>query len=202
VAEGIRLPGLNEQALVTDVDRPGLQVQMLDEATSAVDANPTPERKRLLVEPGPDVADAVTKGTASGNVTQRPSRWLQQSAAVKLRALRGAITVEGNDADSILDATDELVREVMARNSLRAEDLVSCIFTCTEDLDAAFPAEAARRLGLSAVPLLCAREIGVPGALPRVIRLMVHCYSDEGAAPQHVYLREAVSLREDLHGAQ
>jgi chorismate mutase len=127
---------------------------------------------------------------------------LQQSAAVKLRALRGAITVDGNDAGSILDATDELVREVMARNSLGAEDIVSCIFTCTEDLDAAFPAEAARRLGLSAVPLLCAREIGVPGALPRVIRLLAHCYTDEAAPPQHVYLREAVSLREDLHGAQ
>jgi chorismate mutase len=119
---------------------------------------------------------------------------------VKLRALRGAITVERNDAEAILGATGELVRELLDRNGLEAEQLVSCIFTCTEDLDAAFPAEAARRLGLSGVPLLCAREIDVPGALPRVIRLMAHCYMD-GAA-QHVYLREAVSLRQDLEGAQ
>jgi chorismate mutase len=121
---------------------------------------------------------------------------------VKLRALRGAITVESNDADAILEATEELVREVMARNGLGADDLVSCIFTCTEDLDAEFPAVAARRLGLSAVPLICAREIDVPGALPRVIRLMLHCYADEDAPAQHVYLRDAVSLRKDLEGAQ
>jgi chorismate mutase len=119
---------------------------------------------------------------------------------VKLTALRGAITVEENDADAILDATEELVREVLERNSLKPGDLVSCIFTCTEDLNAAFPAEAARRLGLNSVPLLCAREIDVPGALPRVIRLMVHCYVE--GEPQHVYLREAEALRRDLQGAQ
>jgi chorismate mutase len=119
---------------------------------------------------------------------------------VKLTALRGAITVDDNDAGAILDATEELVRELLERNTLRPEDLVSCLFTCTEDLNAAFPAEAARRLGLSSVPLLCAREIDVPGALPRVIRLMVHCYM-EGEA-QHVYLREAEALRRDLQGAQ
>ena len=119
---------------------------------------------------------------------------------MKLTALRGAITVDDNDAEAILDATEELVRELLERNALRPEDLVSCLFTCTEDLNAAFPAEAARRLGLNAVPLLCAREIDVPGALPRVIRLMVHCYMEgEG---QHVYLREAEALRRDLQGAQ
>jgi chorismate mutase len=121
---------------------------------------------------------------------------------VRLRALRGAITVERNDADAILGATEELVRAVLERNALAADDLVSCIFTCTEDLDAAFPAEAARRLGLSAVPLLCAREIGVPGALPRVIRLLLHCYADPGSEPRHVYLGEATSLRADIEGAQ
>jgi chorismate mutase len=119
---------------------------------------------------------------------------------VKLRALRGAITVEANEADAILSATEELVHELMERNGLAPEDLVSCIFTCTGDLDAEFPAVAARGLGLSAVPLLCAREIDVPGALPRVIRLMLHCYGDGPA--KHVYLREAVSLRRDLEGAQ
>jgi chorismate mutase len=119
-----------------------------------------------------------------------------------LKALRGAITVDRNDADAILDATEELVGELMARNRLRPEDMVSCIFTCTDDLDAEFPAVAARRVGLSSVPLLCARELGVPGAMPRVIRLLVHCYADEEEAPRHVYLREAVALRRDLEGAQ
>jgi chorismate mutase len=119
-----------------------------------------------------------------------------------MRALRGAITVEQNEPDAILDATEELVRELMRRNGLEPEHVVSCIFTCTDDLDAAFPAEAARRLGLSAVPLLCAREIAVPGSLPRVIRLMVHCHAEPEAEPRHVYLREAAALRRDLEGAQ
>jgi chorismate mutase len=121
---------------------------------------------------------------------------------MQLRALRGAITVEDNEADAILSATEELMREVMQRNSLEADQMVSCIFTCTNDLDAEFPAVAARRLGLSAVPLLCAREIDVPGALPRVIRLLLHCYADPASEPRHVYLREAESLRRDLQGAQ
>ena len=114
--------------------------------------------------------------------------------------MRGAITTAENDPEAILGATEELVREVMARNGLQADDLVSCLFTCTPDLNAEFPAVAARRLGLSGVPLLCAREIDVPGALPRVIRLMVHCYMDGDG--QHVYLREAEALRRDLQGAQ
>ena len=121
---------------------------------------------------------------------------------MRVRALRGAITVADNDSEAIVAATDELVREVMHRNGLRTEDVVSCIFTCTRDLDAEFPAVAARRMGLSSVPLLCAREIDVPGALPRVIRLLVHCYADPDRPAQHVYLREAVSLRRDLEGAQ
>jgi chorismate mutase len=119
---------------------------------------------------------------------------------VRLTALRGAITVEANDGDAILGATEELVHELMERNGLRAEDMVSCLFTCTPDLNAEFPAVAARRLGLSAVPLLCAREIDVPGALPRVIRVMVHCYLEADA--QHVYMRDAEALRRDLQGAQ
>jgi chorismate mutase len=121
---------------------------------------------------------------------------------VKLRALRGAITVDRNDAAAILEATEELLRAVMERNGLGPEDMVSCIFTCTEDLDAEFPAVAARNIGLSRVPLLCAREISVPGALPRVIRLLLHCYADDSTGPEHVYLREAVGLRKDLQGAQ
>ena len=121
---------------------------------------------------------------------------------MKLRAIRGAITVDANERDAILNGTEELVREVMERNSLDPHRMVSCIFTCTSDLDAAFPAEAARRVGLSAVPLLCAQEIDVPGSLERVIRLMVHYYGDEASPPQHVYLREATTLRGDIQGAQ
>ena len=121
---------------------------------------------------------------------------------MQLRALRGAITVEANEADTILSATEELVREVVGRNALSHDDIVSCIFTCTGDLDAEFPAVAARNLGFSDVPLLCAREMQVPGSLPRVIRLLMHCYCDPATEPSHVYLREAVTLREDLHAAQ
>jgi chorismate mutase len=121
---------------------------------------------------------------------------------MRLRALRGAITVDENEAEAILDATEQLVREVIVRNELDPDQMVSCIFTCTEDLNAEFPAVAARRLGLSAVPLLCAREMDRPGALPRVIRMLLHCYAPEEAPAQHVYLREARSLRLDLEGAQ
>ncbi len=121
---------------------------------------------------------------------------------MKLRALRGAITVSDNEADEILSATEELMREVIDRNGIAHEDMVSCIFTCTADLDAEFPAVAARNLGLSDVPLLCARELDVPGSLPRVIRLLLHCYCDPDSPPNHVYLRDAVSLRRDLEGAQ
>lgn len=110
--------------------------------------------------------------------------------------------MDRNDSDAILSATEELVHEVMERNSIAPEQMVSCIFTCTSDLNAEFPAVAARGLGLSAVPLLCAREMEVPGALPRVIRLLLHCYADESRPVQHVYLRDAVSLRRDLEGAQ
>ena len=121
---------------------------------------------------------------------------------MRLRALRGATTVVENDADAILDATEELLRELIERNALAQEDMVSCLFTCTGDLDAEVPAAAARRLGLGSVPLLCSREIDVPGSLPRVIRVMLHCYAEPSTAPRHVYLREAVALRRDLQEAQ
>jgi chorismate mutase len=121
---------------------------------------------------------------------------------MRLFALRGANSVEANEASAILGATDELMRELMQRNSLAAESMVSCIFTLTNDLDAEFPAVAARQLGLGRVPLLCAREVPVPGALPRVIRVLVHYYAAEGHEPRHVYLGAARSLRVDLESAQ
>jgi chorismate mutase len=121
---------------------------------------------------------------------------------MRLIALRGATTVNENDAAAILAATDELMREMLSRNALAADDLVSCIFTLTPDLDAEFPAVAARRMGLSSVPLLCAREIPVPGALPKVIRVLIHAYKQNGEPAEHVYLHDARKLRLDLHGAQ
>jgi chorismate mutase len=127
---------------------------------------------------------------------------LNAAAMARLFALRGAITVEHNDGEEILAATERLVRALMQRNDLEADAFVSCIFTCTEDLDAEFPAVAARRVGLTQTPLLCARELPVPGSLPRVIRTLVHYYADEGHQPEHVYLDKARTLRADLDHAQ
>jgi chorismate mutase len=121
---------------------------------------------------------------------------------MRLIALRGANTVAANESAAILSATDELMRALLERNGLGPEDIVSCLFTLTADLDAEFPAVAARQIGLSRVPLMCAREIPVPGSLPRVVRVLVHCYPPEDAEPQHVYLGEAARLRLDLQGAQ
>jgi chorismate mutase len=120
----------------------------------------------------------------------------------RLFALRGAISVPHNDAQEILDATTELMQAIMERNSLTPEHVVSCIFTATNDLDAEFPAVAARALGFERVPLLCAREIPVPGALPRVIRVLIHYYADHDHEPRHVYLDNAAELRTDLQSAQ
>ena len=93
-----------------------------------------------------------------------------------------------------------LILALVQRNRLTPDRIVSAIFTVTADLNAEFPAHAARKLGWDDMPLLCAREIDVPGSLPRVIRLMVHCYMEGDA--QHVYLRDAEALRRDLQGAQ
>ncbi len=121
---------------------------------------------------------------------------------MRLFALRGAISVDRNEGDHVLDATERLMREIIARNDLLAERMVSCIFTVTPDLDAEFPAVAARRIGLNAVPLLCAQEIAVSGALPRIIRVLVHYHAEEDHTPRHCYLEEATALRMDLADAQ
>lgn len=120
----------------------------------------------------------------------------------RLYALRGAISVGSDDAEEILEATRELMQEIMDRNTLVPERVVSCIFTVTDDLTAEFPAVAARALGFERVPLLCAREIPVPGSLRRVIRVLIHYYADGDHESKHVYMREAATLREDLQAAQ
>jgi chorismate mutase len=121
---------------------------------------------------------------------------------MRLFALRGAVSVDRNERDEVLARTEELMREVMTRNDLAPEAMVSCVFTATDDLDAEFPAVAARQVGLDRVPLLCAREIAVPGAMPRIIRVLVHYHAPEDHTPRHVYLGEARGLRADLEAAQ
>lgn len=116
-----------------------------------------------------------------------------------MRAVRGAIQVDADDRAEILDATTELLGEVLARNGLAADDLISVIFTATPDLTAEFPAYAARQMGITDVPLLCASEIAVPGAMPRVLRLLAHVETDRTRHDvRHVYLRGAAALRTDL----
>jgi chorismate mutase len=124
------------------------------------------------------------------------------AAPMQLFALRGAVSVDRNNAAEILDSAETLLREVMDRNGLAPEFIVSCIFTVTEDLNAEFPAVAARRLGLDMVPLLCTRELDVRNAMRGVIRVMVHYYAPEGHSPSHTYLGEAQKLRADLQSAQ
>lgn len=122
---------------------------------------------------------------------------------MRLHALRGAISVEQDDADEIRTRTIELMDELLRRNALRPDDVVSCIFTATPDLKAAFPAAAAREMGFEHVPLMCAVEIDVPGAMPKVVRVMAHYYAaDEAHRAQHVYLGRAKALRADLDSAQ
>jgi chorismate mutase len=120
----------------------------------------------------------------------------------RLWAVRGAVRAERNDVGAILTATEDLMRELMSRNGLSGERIVSCLFTATDDLNAEFPAVAARRLGLDSVPLLCTRELDVPGAMRSVIRVLVHYYAPLDHAPQHTYLGEAQELRADLRSAQ
>ena len=116
-----------------------------------------------------------------------------------IRAVRGAIQIDEDERSQVLDATTELIREVLERNGLTQEDLVSIVFTATPDLVSEFPAYAARQLGFVDVPLMCATEISVPGAMPRVVRLLAHVETDLARADvHHVYLRGAAALRRDL----
>jgi len=118
---------------------------------------------------------------------------------VAVRAVRGAIQVEQDDRDEVLEATSELLSAVLERNALRPDDLISVVFTATPDLTSEFPAYAARQMGITDVPLLCATEIAVPGAMPRVLRLLAHVETDLARGDvRHVYLRGAAALRTDL----
>jgi len=121
-----------------------------------------------------------------------------------VRGIRGATTVEQNLAVDILAATRELLQELLTTNGITSyEEIVSAIFTTTTDVTAVFPAEAARSLGMSQVPLLCASEIAVPNSMPRCIRILLHVNTEQPqSAMKHVYLREAKRLRPDMVSAQ
>ena len=121
-----------------------------------------------------------------------------------VRGIRGATTVEQNVSADILEATRELLQELLSANGLSTyEEIVSAVFTTTVDVNAVFPAEAARSVGMSQVPLLCASEIAVPGSMPRCIRILLHVNTDQPqSAMKHVYLREAKRLRPDMVSAQ
>jgi chorismate mutase len=118
---------------------------------------------------------------------------------MKVRALRGATTVASNSAPEIVAATGELLAAMIARNEVAPADVISIVFTSTTDLDAEFPAAAARGLDLGQVPLLCATEIAVPGSLGRCVRVLMHLYTARDyASLRHVYLNGATALRSDI----
>lgn len=115
------------------------------------------------------------------------------------RGVRGATTVEHNNREEILTATRQLLALMVRRNGIDKHDVASAIFTTTVDLDAEFPALAARQLGWLDVPLLCGHELSVPGSLPRCIRVLVHWNTDRKQSEiEHIYVRDAVRLRPDL----
>jgi chorismate mutase len=124
---------------------------------------------------------------------------METEVGVAVRAVRGAIQVDVDERDEVLGATTELLQEVLERNHLVADDLISVVFTATPDIRSEFPAYAARQMGITDVPLLCAQEINVPGAMPRVLRLLAHVETDLSRHDvRHVYLRGAAQLRTDL----
>lgn len=117
----------------------------------------------------------------------------------KCRGVRGAITVESNSADKIVEATGKLLDAIIRENKISPEDIASVFFTVTADLDAEFPAVAARNMGWRFVPLICATEINVPGRLARCVRVLLHVNTEKSQKEiKHIYLGEAVSLRKDL----
>ncbi len=129
----------------------------------------------------------------------RYSRGSEVEVVVAVRAVRGAIQVDRDERDLVLAATTELLEAVLSRNGLSHEDLISVVFTATPDLVSEFPAYAARQMGITDVPLLCASEISVPGAMPRVLRLLALVETSLARAEiRHVYLRGAAALRTDL----
>jgi chorismate mutase len=121
------------------------------------------------------------------------------TADVRVRALRGATTLDVDEREHLIERTQELIAAVFERNRLTEDDLISIVFTATDDVHSAYPAEAAREAGITHVPLLCARELEVHGGIDRCIRILIHAYTARGATElRHVYLHAARQLRTDL----
>jgi chorismate mutase len=121
------------------------------------------------------------------------------SGPERVRALRGATTLERDERGHLFARTQELVAAVLARNDLIEDDLISIVFTATDDVHSAYPAEAAREAGITHVPLLCTRELDIDGGIARCIRVLVHAYTTRTAQElRHVYLHDARQLRTDL----
>ena len=118
---------------------------------------------------------------------------------MRLRAVRGAITIKEDTKQSVIEATSRLLKEIMDRNGIVKDDLVSMVFTATSDITSEFPAAAARSIGISDIPLLCAKELEVDGAIPMCIRVLMHLYTERDyTSLRHVYLEGARQLRTDL----
>ncbi len=188
-----RPPVAGGRASLRSPDGRALHARRLPHAHQPPADAPPADRRRASVRVRDGLRDQparVSSGKIRGECQQR------------LFALRGANSVERNEADAILDGNRQLMRELMQRNGLTPESMVSCIFTLTDDLDAEFPAVAARRLGLDQVPLLCAREIPVPGSMPHVIRAAGPLLRGRGPRAPARLPREARELRSDLDAAQ
>ena len=121
------------------------------------------------------------------------------SSAIMVRGLRGATTLEADTVEQVTARSQELMRQIMVRNDLCEDDIVSVLFTATADVNSAFPATAVREIGFGAVPLLCAAEIAVPGSMPLCIRVLLHVHTTKTKEEvHHVYLHGAQGLRDDL----
>lgn len=119
--------------------------------------------------------------------------------AARVRALRGATTLDMDDRDHLIERTQELIAALFERNGLTEDDLISIVFTATDDVHCAYPAEAARDAGITHVPLMCARELDIDGGIPRCIRILVHAYTERSPEElRHPYLHDARQLRTDL----
>lgn len=136
-----------------------------------------------------------------GGVEQLEERTLERGSgrAERVRALRGATTLEADTREQVIVRTQELLAEIFRRNGLVQDDVVSIVFTATKDVSSAFPAEAAREAGIALVPLLCARELDIEGGIKRCIRVLLHVYTTRLPHElRHVYLHGARQLRTDL----
>ncbi len=142
------------------------------------------------------MVSASEQAVTAAAPTETALKSASSSLTIACRGVRGATTIESNTAEEILEATTDLLEALIKLNDIQPEDVVSAVFTTTPELTAAFPALAARKLGWTEVPLLCAHEMAVPGSLQQVIRILLHINSPRSAAEiRHIYLRDARALR-------